>query len=71
MLSASESSGGLVGEPGLASASAVCLQDSTTKVGFIHTYGMKDAGPYLHGHVNTEDDKFTDTPLRLCKALEV
>ena len=36
---------------------------------FLHLYGAPQAGPYLNGHVNTEADPFTDTPLRIKRAL--
>ena len=39
-------------------------------LGFVHMYGSPATGPYLHGHVNNEVDPFTDTPLRICKAVD-
>jgi hypothetical protein len=38
-------------------------------VSFLHLYGASQAGPYLNGHVNSEADPFTDTPLRIKRAL--
>ena len=53
-----------------AHASAVCIFHDT-KVAFLHLYGSNETGPYLHGHVNTASDPYTDTPLRVCKSFEV
>lgn len=60
-----------------ASASAVCRhaekKDGVKRkdaMGFVHMYGSPATGPYLHGHSNNAVDPFTDTPLRICKAVE-
>ena len=41
------------------------------KIAHLQLYGSADTGPYLHGHKNDKQDPFTDTPVRMCKGLEV
>lgn len=41
------------------------------KIAHLQLYGSADAGPYLHGHKNDKRDPYTDTPLRICKGLEM
>jgi len=40
-------------------------------VGNLHLYGTNPTGPYLHGHTNDATDPYTDTPLRICKGIEL
>jgi len=51
-----------------ASASAVCETETFT-IGFLHIYGTKFYGPYLHNHANTEDDPYADTILRIIQGI--
>lgn len=53
-----------------ASAAAYC-QRPWGSVAFVHLYGASPRGPYLHDHVNTPDDPYTDTILRIEKSLSV
>ncbi|KIZ04774.1 hypothetical protein MNEG_3180 [Monoraphidium neglectum] len=57
-----------------ASAAAVCdviqANASVGSLAFVHLYGSQPHGPYLHGHVNNAQDPYTDTALRIPKALE-
>lgn len=39
-------------------------------VSFVHLYGSRQKGPYLHGEVNSKIDPYTDTPLRIAFAIE-
>jgi hypothetical protein len=50
------------------SASLTCTTEETT-LGFLHLYGNRPRGPYLHGHVDDEEDPFTSTPQRVCRGL--
>jgi len=47
------------------------LQGGEVCISQLHLYGMADSGPYYNGFVNTPTDPWTDTPLRICKALEI
>jgi hypothetical protein len=53
------------------SASRVCETLENGALGFLHLYGSAQTGPYLHGHSNSPDDPFTDTPIRICKGLKI
>lgn len=50
-------------------ASAMCRTDWGT-FSFVHLYGSAPTGPYMRGHVNADDDPYTDTPLRIRKTYE-
>lgn len=50
------------------SPSGVCAS-GTLNISFVHLYGSKPRGPYLHGHQNDKADPYTDTPLRIRKTL--
>jgi hypothetical protein len=38
---------------------------------FLHLYGSRPRGPYYMGHQNSPEDPFTDTELRIPKAMEL
>ena len=46
-------------------ADRVCITSLNSAIGHLNIYGSAPTGPYLHGHVNTEDDPFADTELRV------
>lgn len=52
-----------------ASASRIC-ETNWGSFSFVHLYGASPTGPYLHGQINTDDDPYTDTAVRIRKAYQ-
>ena len=54
----------------VSSATSLCRSPNGT-VGHLHLFGSNSSGPYRNNVFSTRMDPFVDTPLRICKGIEV